>query len=187
MNKNELRVIARIVLIGVGLYVLLQTFLTILGSLPVMTLVEFSKTQILVSIAALAIYIVITLTLVYFLFRCANKFSTKIVESEPVDDTQISCLAVAFRLLCVIAGVLFLYWTIPNLIVTVNTYIANMNNEPSQRQIYIGMSSKTDIAKYVILLGLGIYLAYGAPGFVRWQVRRTLKQCSKLEEQQTTS
>ena len=32
MNKNELRVMARIMLIGVGLYVLLQTFLTILTS-----------------------------------------------------------------------------------------------------------------------------------------------------------
>jgi hypothetical protein len=186
MSKNELRMIARIMLIGVGLYVVLQTLLTILSSLPMISLVEFSKTQVLVSIIAVAIYIMITLAVVYFLFRYANRFSDKIVEYEHIDDTQISGIAVAFRLVCVIAGILFMYWTIPNLIVTVNMYIANMNNEPGQRQIYIGMSSKTDIAKYVLLLGLGIYLACGAPGFVRWQVRRTLKQCSKIEEQQPT-
>jgi hypothetical protein len=132
---------------------------------------------------------VITLAVIYFLFRCANRFSDKIVGNEPIDDTQISGIAVAFRLVCVLAGVLFIYWSIPNLIVTVVNYISNMNNESGERgmkQIYIGMSSKTEIVKYVILLGLGVYLAYGAPGFVRWQVRRTLKQCGKIEEQQPT-
>jgi hypothetical protein len=187
MSRNELRVIARIVLIGVGLYVLLQTFLTILGSFAMMPFVEFSKTQILVSIAAVAIYIVITLAVVYFLFRCENFFSAKIVDFESSDDTQISGIAVAFRLVCVIAGVLFLYWSIPNLIVTVYQYIVNINsaNSSGMRTIYMGMSSKVDIAQYVILLGLSIYLACGAPGFVQWQVRRTLKQCRKIEEQQT--
>jgi hypothetical protein len=46
--------------------------------------------------------------------------------------------------------------------------------------------SKADIIKYVVMLGFSIYLAYGAPGFVRWQVRMTLKQCDKLKEQQPT-
>ena len=184
MSKNELRMIARIVLVSVGLYVLLQTLLTILSSLAMMPFVEFSKTQILVSIVAVAIYIVITLAVVYFLFRSANRFSDKIVEYEHIDDTQISGIAVAFRLVCVTAGILFLYWSVPSLIATVYTYILNINNEPNQRYIY--MSSKIDIAKYVLLLVLSIYLAYGAPGFVRWQVRRTLKQCGKTEEQKPT-
>jgi hypothetical protein len=186
MNKNELRAIARIVLIGTGLYVVLQTFLTILSSLAAMPFVASAKADVPIVIIALVIYIVITLMVVYFLFRCVNRFSDKIVENEPIDDIQISFIAVAFRLVCVLTGILFLYWSAPNLIVAMFNYISNMNNEPSQTQIYIGMSSKTNIAKSVILLGLGIYLAYGAPGFVRWQVRRTLKQCSKLEEQQPT-
>ena len=186
MSKSELRVIARIVLIGLGLYVVLQTLLTIFSSLAVMSFAESGRTQIPIIIIALAIYIVITLAVVYFLVRGANRFSDKIVEQEHINDTQISGVAFAFRLVCVITGVLFLYWTTPNLIVTVSTYISNMNNESGQKQICIGMSSKTDIAKYVILLGLGIYLAYGAPHFVRWQVRRTLKQCGKIEEQPTS-
>jgi hypothetical protein len=43
-----------------------------------------------------------------------------------------------------------------------------------------------EIAKCIVLLVIGIYLACGAPGFVRWQVKRTLKQCGKIEEQQST-
>jgi len=186
MSRNELRVIARIMLIGVGLYVVLQTSLTILSSLAAIPLVASAMADILIIIIAFVIYIVITLAVVYFLVRYANRFSDKIVENEPIDNTQISGIAAAFRLVCVIAGILFLYWTVPNLIVTVSTYISNMNNESGQKYIYRGMSSKTDIAKYIILLGFSIYLAYGAPGFVRWQVRRTLKQCGKIEEQQPT-
>jgi hypothetical protein len=188
MSKNELRVIARIMLIGVGLYVVLQTFLTILSNLAAMPLVASAKADVPIIIIALIIYIVITLAAVYFLFRSANRFSDKIVEHEHIDDTQISGIAVAFRLVCVIAGVLFLYWSVPQLIATVYQYIVNMNsaNSSGMRTIYMGMSSITDIAKYIILLGLGIYLAYGAPAFVSWQVRRTLKQCVKIEEQQPT-
>jgi hypothetical protein len=184
MSKSELRAIARIVLIGLGVYFVLQTLLTILHSVAMMPFLAYSKTQIPIMIILLAIYIVITLAVIYFLFRGANRFSDKIVKQENIDDTQISGVAFAFRLVCVITGVLFLYWTIPNLIVTVSAYISNMSDESVQRRIYTGMSSKTDIAKYVILLGLGIYLAYGAPHFVRWQVKKTIKQCNKTIEQQ---
>jgi hypothetical protein len=43
-----------------------------------------------------------------------------------------------------------------------------------------------EVVKCVLMLGMGIYLVCGAPGFVRWQVKKTLKQCGKIEEQQPT-
>ncbi|MGB7580940.1 MAG: hypothetical protein WBL85_00645 [Sedimentisphaerales bacterium] len=188
MNKNELRVMARIMLIGVGLNVLLQTFLTISTSAMAIPFAASAGIKMSTIIVIVGIYALMALAVVYFLARCANRCSAKIVESEPVDDTQISWLAVAFRLICVISGVLFLFWTVPNLIVTVFHYIMNMNinNKSGQQQIYVSMSSITDIAKYAVLLAISIYLACGAPGFVRWQVRRTLKQCGKIEEQKPT-
>ncbi len=181
MSKNELRVIARIMLIGVGLYVLIQMFLTILSSAAAMpTLVSSQITPgPLIIIVSLCIYAALAIVTVYFLFRCANRISAKIVEPEPADDTQVSWLTAVFRLVCVTAGVLFLYWSVPNLIMTLYTY---MIYKPNQHY----MSPKSDIVKYVVMLGLSIYLAYGAPGFVRWQVRKTLKQCRKFEEQQPT-
>jgi hypothetical protein len=189
MSRNELRVIARIVLIGVGLYVLLQTLLTFISNIAIIPFAESPRAQMpifLILLIAVAIYAVITLAVVYVLFRCEKFFTAKIVDFESSDDTQVSWLAAAFRLVCVISGVLFLYWSIPSLIFAVYNYIVNMNNEPGQKYIYMGMPSKISIAQYVILLGLSIYLAYGAPGFVRWQVRRTLKQCGKTEEQKPT-
>jgi hypothetical protein len=184
MSKNELRVIARIMLIGVGLYVLLQLFLTTLNGLAAMPFTTSAETKVVPMLfIVLGIYALTALVTVYLLVRCANRCSAKIVEYEPVDDSQISWLAVAFRLICVTAGVLFLYWSVPSIIVTVGMYMS-MSAKPGQQYLYA--LSKTDIVKYVVMLGLSIYLAYGAPGFVRWQVRRTLKQCGKIEEQQPT-
>jgi hypothetical protein len=183
MNRNELRTIARIMLIGVGLYVLLQIFLTILSSLAVIPFIKSGETkEVYLILISSGIYIAMAIVTVYFLFRCANRCSDKIAESEPVDETQISWLAVAFRLMCVCAGVLFLYWSVPSLIITLSMY---MSYKPDQQHIYI-QSTKCDMFKYIVMLIISIYLAYGAPGFVRWQVRRTLKQCGKIEEQQPT-
>ena len=186
MSKNELRIIARIMLTGVGLYILIQMSLTILlsaASMPMLVSSQITPWPLII-IVSLCIYAALAIVTVYFLFRCANRISAKIVEPEPVDETQVSWLSAAFRLVCVTAGVLFLYWSVPNLIVTVGMYISNMSNEAGRRTIYTGMSSKTDIAKYAVMLGLSIYMAFGAPGFVRWQVRKTLKQCRRIDEQQ---
>jgi hypothetical protein len=183
MSKNELRVIARIVLIGAGLYVLLQTALSVLSTLPIMLTVARADVINAMTITAMAIYIVLTLAAVYFLIRIADRFSAKIVEYEPIDDTQISWLAVAFRLVCVTAGILFIYWTIFGSITTIGWYIsAKLSNQMTSMYHQLW----PEVVKCVIMLGLGIYLACGAPGFVRWQVKKTLKQCSKIEEQQPT-
>jgi divalent metal cation (Fe/Co/Zn/Cd) transporter len=181
MSKNELRVIARIMLIGVGLYVLLQTALSILATVPLMLTVARNEVINAMTITAMAIYIMLTLAAVYFLVRVADRISSKIIESEPVDDTQISWLAVAFRLVCVTAGILFIYWTIFGSIATIGWYIsAKFSHEITSIYQHLW----PEVVKCVIMLGLGIYLACGAPGFVRWQVKRTLKQCSKIEEKQ---
>ena len=179
MSKNELNVIARIMLIGVGLYVVLQTFLSILASAAVMPFAESAGIKTSTIIGVFVIYIAIALATVFFLARCANRFSTKIVEYEPIDDTQISWLAAAFRLVCVTAGIMFLYWNLYSSVGTVFFYMSVKSGQQSPMLI-------NEITKCIVLLVIGIYLACGAPGFVRWQVRRTLKQCGKTEEQKPT-
>ena len=180
MSKNELRVIARIILIGIGLYVLLHTLINVLSGILTILTVGAAGVEKSAIITASTINVVLMLAAVYFLARIADRFSAKIVETEAVDDTQISWLAVAFRLVCITAGLLFLYWTILNLIPALFWYIkAKSGHEIMTKYQHLW----PEIVKCVIMLGAGIYLACGAPGFVRWQVRRTLKQCSKAEEQ----
>jgi len=181
MSKNELRVLAKIMLIGVGLYVLLQTALSVLATLPLMLTFAGNETMNAMTITAIVIYIILALAAVYFLVRIAGRISSRIVESEPVDDTQISWLAVAFRLVCVTAGILFIYWTIFGSIGTISFYIsAKLSNQMTS----IYQHLLPEVVKCVLMLGMGVYLVYGAPGFVHWQVKKTIKQCSKIEEQQ---
>jgi hypothetical protein len=175
MSRNELNVIARIVIIGVGLYVILQMFLNILQSIFIWPFTKGSGLPGYMIFIVLGIYAIISATAVYFLFRCANNISSKIVVPETSDDSQVSWLSVAFRLICVCVGILFLYWSIPNLVRSVFMYM----NYKDQKYVYA--MSRPDIAQDIIMLGLGIYFALGAPGFVRWQVKMTLKQCSKFE------
>jgi hypothetical protein len=176
MSKNELRAIAKISLIGVGLYVLMQALTGTMSALPLMLTVAHNNSTNTSTIIVLAIYLVLLCGITYLLFRLADYFSNKIVAPEPADDTQISWLAVAFRIVSVTAGLLFSFWTAYYLIAILSVY--------SYQKSDLMHFRKAEIVKYIVLLILSIYLVYGAPHFVRWQVKKTLKQCSKDIEQQ---
>lgn len=178
MSKNELRIIAKISLIGVGLYVIMQAILGTMSGLPYILASAHKGPLNASTIFPLVVYIVLLLGGVYLLFRFADYFSAKIVATVPADDTQISWLSAAFRLICVTAGLLFLYWTGFSGFATLTIH-SYYNSGQS------GLWYKAEIVKFVVLLILSIYLACGAPGFVRWQVKRTLRQCGKFEEQKS--
>jgi hypothetical protein len=183
MSRNELRVIARIALISVGLYLLLQAALSILTILPLALTATSDELKNNTTIIAIAIYGVLTASAIYFLVRLADRFAVKITKSEVVDDTQISWLAVAFRLVCITVGIIYLYQTIFGLIPALSWYIqAKLGNETMSRYQHLW----PEIVKLIVMLGLSIYLVCGAPGFVRWQVKKTIRQCNKTIEQQPT-
>jgi len=183
MSRNELRVIARIVLISVGLYVLIQTALSILTILPLALTVTRDELKNNTTIIAMVIYVVLSVSAIYFLIRLADRFSDKIAKSEDVDDSQISWLAAAFRLVCITVGLIYLYRTIFNFIPSLGLYIqAKLRNDTISRYQYLW----PEIVKQIVMLGLSIYLAYGAPHFVRWQVKKTIRQCNKTTERQPT-
>ncbi len=179
MGKNELRAMARIALIGVGLYVLMQALLGTMSAVPLLLTVAHDESMNPFQVFLIILYIVLLLAIIYFLFRFADHFSAKIVAPEPPDDAQISWLAIAFRLICVTAGLVFLYWTGYSAFATLVTYSTVKSATPHSQYT-------SEIVKCVILLILSIYLVCGAPGFVRWQVRRTLKACGKSIEQEPT-
>jgi len=182
MSKDELRILARITLIAVGLYVLLQTFLTVFSALPSIIFIspstDIKNSSILISFT---MYIVMALAAVYFLIRSSNRISAKITEAETNDESQTSWLAVAFRLICVTAGIFFLYWTLPRFSIIIFRYYMNYHSENNGLTTYFTNESTME---YLVMLLISIYLAFGAPGFVRWQVKKTLQQCNKTIEQQ---
>jgi hypothetical protein len=177
MSKSELQVIARILLICTAFYVLLQTFLTFFSSL---SLLPFSLKSTVNSPLMLLIpisgYIALAAVVIYFLIHNSNSISKYISSSQSSDESQISWLYVAFRLVFVSTGIFLFYWTIPQFVLIIYRYIVSKPN-----QFY--STSWENIIEYFIMAMISIYLAFGAPGFVRWQVKMTLKQCNKLAEE----
>lgn len=183
MSRNELKVIARIALISVGLYILLQAALSILTILPLVLTASRDELKNDTTIIAMVIYVVLTASAIYFLFRLADRFAVKISESEAVDDSQISWLAATFRIVCVTVGIIYLYRTIFSFIPAFGWYIQAKQGSAimsKYQQLW------PEIVKSIVMLGLSIYLVCGAPHFVRWQVKKTIKQCNKTIEQQPT-
>jgi hypothetical protein len=188
MTKSELQVIARIFLICITLYVLLETFLEVFSNLSAIIFSQPSKTPdsfsqssdtitSYVVISAIC-YVVLAALVVYFLIHNSNSISAKIASSKIEDESQISWLYVAFRLICVCAGILFLFWSLPEVATILIRYFSSR-----QGQFY-GIER---LVEYIFMFVLGMYFAFGAPGFVRWQVKMTLKQCNKLTKEQISS
>jgi len=131
--------------------------------------------------------------LVYFLVYQHDKLTKKIVGSEqlPEPDSQIRWLPVAFRLICIAGGIYFL-----SSVLWHTTYVINelarfkaesySVNGTSYTRFYTNFApfSLKNLLPWIIMLICGVYLLFGAPHFVRWQVKKTLQQCTTSKEQQ---
>lgn len=133
--------------------------------------------------------------LVYFLIHRNDKLAQKIVGSEqlPKPDSQIALpqvqwLPVALRLICVAGGIYFLINVLWH-----TTYVINQLamfkaetysvNGTTYTRFYTNFApfSVRSLLPWIIMLVCGVYLLFGAPHFVRWQVKKTLQQCEQQE------
>jgi len=122
--------------------------------------------------------------LMYFLVYQHDKLTKKIVGSEqlPEPDSQVQWLPVALRLICIAGGIYFL-----NTVIWQTTFFISQLAffKENTRSIYtFAPYSPRDILPWIIMLICGIYLLFGAPHFVRWQVKKTLQQCTTSKKQQ---
>ena len=175
---DDLKKLTRIILIGLGIYMLVEVGRPLLLSLPYAlfdtSISPFGFAYLLSFIFAIAYAVLI----IYVLFYKANLLTGKIVGAEAEALNQIWWLPFAFRLTAVFSGILYLYWVIPSIVsmVYVHLWAARQGAIPAAWLTW------SHVVSYIILLALGIYLLCGAPHFVRWQVRKTLEQCKEPAE-----
>jgi NADH:ubiquinone oxidoreductase subunit 5 (subunit L)/multisubunit Na+/H+ antiporter MnhA subunit len=172
---DDLKKLTRIILIGLGIYILIEVGRPFLLSLPYFLFYDssvrpFGFASLISSIFAIAYAILI----IYVLFYKANFLTEKIVGTETEPKERIWWLPFAFRLTAVFSGILYLYRVIPSI---VSMLCACLLVSERQGAIPPTWLTWNYVIRYIILLALGIYLLYGAPHFVRWQVRKTLEQC----------
>lgn len=188
---NKMHTLAKILLSVIGIFFSIR----LLSQLPYAVFGFYSKPSwetagaLLFSLSLVAVSIGL---LVYFLIYRNDKLAQKIIGSEqlPEPDSQIALpqvqwLPVAMRLICIAGGIYFLINVLWH-----TTYIVNQLamfkaetysvNGTTYTRFYTNFApfSVRSLLPWIIMLVCGVYLLFGAPHFVRWQVKKTLQQCT---------
>jgi hypothetical protein len=180
---NDLRKLARIILVGLGIYVLVKYGIGLFAGLPYLFYGESPLRGF--AVVQLVSFVLVTVCLslvIYALVWKADFWSAKIIDGDKPGRAEIWWLPFAFRLASVCAGILYLSWAISALVSIIGSYIQMMDPGFVFRPL-----PWHNVVGWVIQLGLGIYLLCGAPHFVRWQVKKTLEHCKRLEEPDSIS
>jgi len=181
---NDLRKLARVILIGLGIYVLLRYGIGLVGVLPYLFSQDWSMRSFALGelVGGVVIMIVCVGLVIYALVWKADFWSAKIAGHSERDGAEIWWLPFAFRLASVCTGILYLSWGISALVPIIVRHIQMLH--PG----VMYMASPWDsVVGWLIELGLGIYLVCGAPHFVRWQVKKTIEQCKRFEGEKKVS
>ncbi len=168
---DDLRKLTRIILIGLGVYILIFTSLLVVSDICLLFSREPLPAAALVSVF---VNLAITALIIYLLLSKADFFAERVVGREAPVRRDVDWLPFAFRLTSVFAGILYAYWLVPWIISDVGRYVVSRQSRLSSIDL-----TWDCVAGWVIQLGLAIYLLCGAPHFVRWQVKKTLEHCSR--------
>lgn len=174
---NDLHKLARIMLVGLGIHMLVKYGIGFASVLPHLLYPESSMhAYAVVQLVSYALAIVCIGLVIYALIWKADFWSEKIMDADESDQAEVWWLPFAFRLAVVCAGILLLSWNISAVSKVVSRYV--------RAREYTG----SNLLPWHTLVGclaqlvLAIYLICGAPHFVRWQVRKTLEHCGRWEE-----
>ena len=174
---NDLRKLARIILVGLGIYVLVKYGIGLFAGLPYLFYGESPLRGF--AVVQLVSFVLVTVCLslvIYALVWKADFWSAKIAGADEREGAEIWWLPFAFRLSSVCTGILYLSWGISALVPIIVRHIQMLH----PGVMYIA-SPWDSVVGWLIELGLGIYLVCGAPHFVRWQVKKTIEQCKRFE------
>ncbi len=182
---NKMHALARIILSAIGIYFTIR----LLSQLPYAIFMFYSNPSWETAASSLLSLLVtagLIALLLYFFFYKNESLAKKIVGSEqlPEPDSQIQWLPVALRLICIAGGIYFL-----STVLWQTTYIINQlaafksYTDTNYKVIYTyAPFNYQSLLPWIIMLICGVYLLCGAPHFVRWQVKKTLRLCKQQPE-----
>jgi hypothetical protein len=175
---NDLHKLARIILVGLGIYVLIRHAIGAIAVLPYLFYGESPlRWHAVGQLVSFALFAVCSGVVIYALIWKADFLSAKITGIYESDQAEVWWLPFAFRLASVCAGILLLSWSISSLTSIIATYVRmadpRLVTRPMPWEMLVGG---------IIQLPVAIYLLCGAPRFVNWQVRKTLEHCGQWEE-----
>lgn len=184
---NRMISFARIMFAGLGIYLSIAIVSNVMFTFNVMF--QQPKWEIVGVLAIhLLVSMVMLLAVIYLLIVKGDKWAHKLIAKDIAAGTPLNIdltLTMAFRLVCVGAGLLCLRSFVYRASYIV-FHIITIMKSPSAitgkfNEIFSG-GLKVDYIHYIQPLAYVLFAAYllcGAPHFVRWQVKRTLKFCEQ--------
>lgn len=182
---KNLKNLAKVVLIGVVVYLILPAVLSILFMIQILITGGLSNPfysflqQLLPELARILMMIII---IFLFIWKSDWIIGRIIKEDGEINFAGWSPQGI-YRLAAVVMGGFFIYdsvYGIASAIGSMIDYGIRMKMEGTEWGMYL-----MRLMSSVILLALGIYLLIGAPHFVKWQVRKTLEQCKEQDAEKT--
>jgi hypothetical protein len=172
---------ARIMIVGLGIYTCLRTVPLLLNS-SAFLLSGPSITSIGMALLSLGVTGTFLGLVIYLLFYKSVDLATHLSRDlDPMPEQPIAAwLPTVLRLICMGTGLLYLSKFVTGLSHALQFW-AWIHNQPGVSGNQRPSLTATSFG-WALLLPLGIYLIYGAPHYVRWQVRQTLAYGQTQEE-----
>ncbi len=180
---NKLHSFARIALAAIGIFFAFRLIdnMIMLGNTMIFAGVGGSKLPPGMVFATVVSLMFLGLCFAAICYVCLYKreqLAERIVGTEEPagPHSQVDWLYVAFRLVCITAGIYCLHSVAWRIVYTLRVYLASSyDSRVLSTELVLG---------WLVMLAAGIYLVCGAPDFVRWHVKKTLEQCQLQEEEQ---
>jgi len=172
---NNLRSFARIALAATGIYFafrLIDNMITLVMTMIFSGVGGFnpSPRMLVATVVSLMFLCLSFAAMCYVCLYKREQLAERIVDTDELDDprSQIDWLHVAFRLVCIVAGIYFLHSAIWRIVYALRAFGSQAASGAFRTDLIFG---------WLVMLAIGTYLICGAPHFVRWHVKKTLQEC----------
>ena len=172
--------LAKIMFAGLAIYIAIHSCRNILYVVAMATQKPSLESLGIVSLTLLITSVYLA-TVFYFLIYKRDKWADKLVGTSDLSATsaRIDWLPVAYRLVSVAVGLLCVYRFFTHTVYAAGRYIAATSTNTVYQQQHKDLIIR-ELLGLMILIPIGIYFLFGAPHFVRWQVKKTLELCEEF-------
>jgi hypothetical protein len=180
---NKMQVWAKILMAILGLYGILVLLRDVWTSFAYLIYqidspgLKFTTVNYILFVITI-LFISLFVCVIYQLLFRGDKWARRLVWDihGEQNHVEIFWLPASYRLAAFVCGIVIFYWTMPTIIRLFYLWISYFQGEPDYR-IHEMPGDSTILT--ILRLVLSVYLIYGAPHFVRWQVKKALTESKK--------
>lgn len=174
---NKMHIVARIVFAALAIYLMIGLIPSAIGSVALFFQTSGDFSIIWWSVASVFVVLLFAAGVYYVLIHKRDVLAKRVVGDGEIAEPQspVQWLPVAFRLICVVAGMILLYKFVTSIHLSLQMLVyLTKADHPLRANL-----RWRQIWQSVILLPFVVYFLCGAPHFVRWHVRKTLELCAE--------